>query len=79
VYGGMASMLCNDCQGWVSFSAESCSHCGSARFKSFSSSESAEPYREHADRREFTDLRNYISDVSIKEFNGVSLFSGAKK
>ena len=25
---------------------------------------------------EFTDLKNYISDIGIKEFNGVSLFSG---
>ena len=25
---------------------------------------------------EFTDLKNYISDIGVKEFNGVSLFSG---
>jgi|TARA_B100000676_G_scaffold233812_1_gene233224 flagellin len=25
---------------------------------------------------EFTDLKNYISDIGIKEFNGVSLFNG---
>jgi flagellin len=26
---------------------------------------------------EFTDLKNYISDIGVKEFNGVSLFDGA--
>ena len=26
---------------------------------------------------EFTDLRNYISDIGLKEFNGVSLFNGS--
>ena len=68
-YGDMRSTLCNNCHDWVSVNMESCPHCGSTCFKTFSLPGNTEPTRP-----EFTDERNYMGDISVKEFGSVGSF-----